>query len=190
MKKSIVFLILLFITGCSGYNDLSEVNIKNKISLKNIKSWNVIYDSLSGYNKPFGNLVDNEEAFTPFKDVNSIRERPSPEYLYSDLRGKKLSANVVRNLIVKGMTFPEDAEGKIIILRPTFLNEGRYILHTYVIFFGKDDKEIAAIDVVNNLRKETTMKGVRYVDTGDLLNDSQFAEVCADKIAEVLNGTN
>lgn len=190
MNKIIVVLIVLFLSGCTGFNNPSEISVKNKLLLKGIKNWNVVYDSLSGYNKPYGNLVDNEEPFTQYKDVNSIPDRPSPEYMFSDLRGKRLSNNVTKILNEKGMKFSEDAEGKIIILRPTFLNEGRYILHTHVIFFNKDDKEIASVDVLNNLRKETTSKGIRYVDTGDILNDSQFADVCAEKINDVLNGTN
>jgi hypothetical protein len=190
LKKSIVFLILLFISGCSGYNDLSEVNIKNKISLKNIKSWNVVYDSTSGYNKPEGTMVDNELAFTPYQDVNGVLDRPSPEYIFSDLRGKKLSTGISKLLGEDGVKLANNADGVIHISRPTFLDEGRYILRTYVDFYGKDDKKVASIVVFNNLRKETTSKGIRYVEMGGLMDDGKFAELCAKKISGVLNETN
>jgi len=187
MKQSIVIFLLLLIGGCSGYQNPSSVNIKNKSFLKDIKSWEVVYDSTGGYNKPSGTMVDNEEAFTPYKDVNSVFERPSPEYMYSDLRGKKLSTNISKLLVEDGVKISGNAGGVILISRPTFLNEGRYILRTYIDFFDKDARKLATIEVFNNLRKETTPKGIRYLEAGDLMNDAQFAEFCSEKILEIFN---
>lgn len=187
MKKSIVILILLFIAGCAGFNNPSEIKIRNQYVLRGIKNWNISFDSTRGYNKPYGTLVINETAFTDYKDVNSVPNRPSPEYLFADLRGKRLSGNIIRILGEKGMKLPDDADGKIIISRPTFLNEGRYILRTYITFFDKDNKEIAVIDVFNNLRKEITSGGIRYADTGEILDDNRFAEICVEKILSVLD---
>lgn len=189
MYKFIAVLLLFIISGCTGYNDLSEVNIKNKILLKNIKSWNVVYDSTSGYNKPEGTMVDNELAFTPYKDVNGVLDRPSPEYLFSDLRGKKISSGISKLLGEDGLKLANDADGVIQISRPTFLNEGRYILRTYVDFFDKDNQKIGTIVVYNNLRRETTSKGVRFVEMGGLMDDARFAEVCASKILSVFSET-
>ncbi len=189
MYKFIAVLLLFIISGCIGYNDLSEVNIKNKISLKNIKSWNVVYDSTSGYNKPEGTMVDNELAFTPYKDVNGVLDRPSPEYMLSDLRGKKISSGISKLLGEDGVKLANNGDGVIQVSRPTFLNEGRYILRTYVDFFDKDNQKIGTIIVYNNLRRETTSKGIRFVEMGDLMNDSGFAELCGKKILSVLSDT-
>ncbi len=185
MKQCIVVFLMLLIGGCSGYQNPSSVNIKNKSFFKDIKSWEVVYDSTSGYNKPYGTLVDNELAFTPYKDVNSVFERSSPEYMYSDLRGKKLSTIISKLLGEDGVKISDNAAGYILISRPTFLNEGRYILRTYIDFFDKDAKKLATIEVFNNLRKETTANGIRYMDIGDLMNDSRFAEFCTEKILNV-----
>ena len=190
MNKIILVLIVLFLSGCTGLNNSSDINPKDKVLLQAVKNWNVVYDSTNGYNKPAGNLVDNEEPFTHYKDVNSVPDRPSPEYMLSDLRGKRLSTNIIKLVSEKGMKLTEGAEGKIVISRPTFLNEGRYILRTFIVFYGKGDKEIAVMEVTNNLRKETTAKGIRYADNGDLLNDIQFADVCAEKINDALSKAN
>ncbi len=186
MKKSLVFLLLLLISGCSSDFNQSETNLKIKFPGQGLKDWNILYDSASFYNKSYGTMVDNEIAFTPYKDVNSVSNRPSPEYLYSDLRGKTLSSSIYRILSVEGVKLSNDAEGVIVISRPTFLDEGRYILRTSITFFGKDKTEIAVLEVFNNLRKETTSRGISYKDTGDLMNDSRYAEFCAEKISDVL----
>lgn len=187
MKQSIVVFLMLLIGGCSGYQNPTTVNNTGKNFFKNIKSWEVIYDSTSGYNKPYGTLVDNELAFTPYKDVNSVFEVSSPEYMYSDLRGKKLSTIITKLLGEDGVKLSDNPDGVIVISRPTFLNEGRYILRTYIDLFDKDDKKLATIEVFNNLRKETTANGIRYMDIGDLMNDSRFAEYCTEKILSVFS---
>ena len=190
MKKGIVFLILLIISGCSGVSNNSEIHIKNKSLLQGIKDWNVVYDSTSGYDKSYGTMVENEIAFTPYKDVNSVSDRPSPEYLYSDLRGKTLSTNVYKLLKDGGISLSNNARGVINVSRPTFLNEGRYILRTTITFLDNENNVIAVVEVFNNLRKEISAKGVNYKDAGDLLNDSRFAGLCAEKILSVLRGNN
>lgn len=186
MKQCVVIFLMLLIGGCSGYQNPSSVNIKNKSFFKDIKSWDVVYDSTSGYNKPYGTLVDNELAFTPYKDVNSVFERPSPEYMYSDLRGKKLSTIITKLLGENNVKISNSAGGVILISRPTFLDEGRYILRTYIDFFDKDARKLATIEVFNNLRKETTPKGIRYLEAGDLMSDSDFAKLCSELIISVL----
>jgi len=186
MKKVLLFWVILLISGCSGNINQTDTNLKIKFPSQGVKSWNVLYDSVSGYNKVYGTLIVNEIDFTTFKDVNTVSERPNPEYLFSDLRGKILTGNIYRSLSVKGIKLSNDAGGVIIISRPTFLDEGRYILRTYITFFGKDNKEIAVLEVFNNLRKETTSKGIRYKDSGDLMDDSRYAEFCAEKILSAL----
>jgi len=135
-------------------------------------------------------MVENEIAFTPYKDVNSVSDRPSPEYLYSDLRGKTLSTNVYKLLKDGGISLSNNARGVINVSRPTFLNEGRYILRTTITFLDNENNVIAVVEVFNNLRKEISAKGVNYKDAGDLLNDSRFAGLCAEKILSVLRGNN
>lgn len=186
MKKILLFIVLVFVSGCSGDINQTETKLKIKIPSQSIKEWKIIYDSTSGYNKNYGTLVDNETAFTPFKDVNSFSDIPSPEYLYSDLRGKKLSNNLVKMLNDAGVKLTNDGDGVIYISRPTFLGEGRYILRTYVTFLDKNDKEIATLEVFNNVRNETTSKGIVYKDTGDLMNDNSFAAFCSEKILSVI----
>lgn len=190
MKKSVVFLVLLIIAGCTGFSNNSEIHIKNKSLLQSIKDWNVVYDSTSGYDNSFGTTVENEIAFTPYKDVNSYSDRPSPEYLYSDMRGKTLSTNVYKLLKDGGIMLSNDARGVINISRPTFLDEGRYILRTTITFLDNENNKIAVIEAYNNVRKETTSKGISYKDTGDLMTDSRFAGLCAEKILSVLRGNN
>ena len=186
MYKSIAVILLFIISGCSGTIELSEINIKNESSLKNIRNWNVVYDSASGYNKSYGTMVENEIAFTFYKDVNSVPERPSPEYLISDMRGKKLSTNIFKLLKDGGVMLSDDAQGIINVSRPTFLNEGRYILRTTITLMDNKQNVIAVIEAYNNLRKETTAKGIVYKETGDLMNDSRFAGLCAEKILSAL----
>jgi len=135
-------------------------------------------------------MVENEIAFTSYKDVNSVSDIPSPEYLYSDMRGKTLSTNIFKLLKDGGILLSNDAKGLINVSRPTFLNEGRYILRTTITFLDNENKVIAVIEAFNNLRKETTAKGINYKDTGDLMNDSRFAGLCAEKILSVLGGNN
>lgn len=183
-----MFLVLLIIAGCTGFSNNSEIHIKNKSVLQGIKNWNVVYDSTSGYDNSFGTTVENEIAFTPYKDVNSVSDRPSPEYLYSDLRGKTLSTNVYTLLKDGGISLSNDARGVIIISRPTFLNEGRYILRTTITFLDNENNKVAVVEAYNNLRKETSAKGINYKDTGDLMTDSRFAGLCAEKILSVLRG--
>jgi hypothetical protein len=182
MKKYLLFLVILLFSGCSGNINQTDTNLKIKYPSQDVKSWNVLYDSVSGYNKAYGTLVVNETEFTPFKDVNNVSQRPNPEYQFSDLRGKILKSNIYRSLSVQGIKLSNDAEGVIIISRPTFLDEGRYILRTYITFFGKDNKEIAVLEVFNNLRKETTSKGIRYKDSGELMDDSRYAQFCSENI--------
>ncbi|MCU0373088.1 MAG: hypothetical protein MUE56_07585 [Ignavibacteria bacterium] len=186
MKKILLLSVILLMSGCSGNINQTDTNLKIKFSPVDVKSWNVLYDSVSGYNKAYGTLIINEIDFTPFKDVNTVSERPNPEYLFSDLRGKKLTGNIYRSLSVQGVKLSGDAEGVIIISRPAFLDEGRYILRTYITFFGKDKKEIAILEIFNNLRKETTSKGIRYKDSGDLMDDSRYADFCAEKILSAI----
>jgi hypothetical protein len=183
-----VFLVLLIIAGCTGFTNQSEISIKNKSIIQGIKSWNVVYDSTSGYDKSYGTMVENEIAFTPYKDVNSVSDRPSPEYLYSDMRGKTLSTNIYQLLKDGGIMLSNDARGVINVSRPTFLNEGRYILRTTITFLDNENKVIAVVEAYNNLRKETSAKGITYKDTGDLMTDSRYASLCAEKILSVLRG--
>ncbi len=190
MKKFLLFIVLLFVSGCSGDINQSDTNLKIKSSAQGINEWKILYDSANGYIKSYSTLVNNEIAFTPYKDVNSVPNRPSPEFLFSDMRGKTLSTNIYRLLSVEGFKLSNDAEGVIIISRPTFLNEGRYILRTYVTFIGKDNKEIALLEVFNNLRKETTSEGIRYKDSGNIMDDNRFAEFCAEKISSALKKIN
>lgn len=183
-----MFLVLLIIAGCTGFTNQSEISIKNKSIIQGIKSWNVVYDSTSGYDKSYGTMVENEIAFTPYKDVNSVSDRPSPEYLYSDMRGKTLSTNIYQLLKDGGIMLSNDARGVINVSRPTFLNEGRYILRTTITFLDNENKVIAVVEAYNNLRKETSAKGITYKDTGDLMTDSRYASLCAEKILSVLRG--
>lgn len=190
MKKILIFIALVFVSGCSGYVNQTETNLKIKFPGQNINEWKILYDSANGYNKSYSTMIENEIAFTPFKDASSFSNRPSPEYLYSDSRGKALSNNLYRLLSLEGVKLSSDGDGMIIISRPTFLNEGRYILRTYVTFIGRDNKEIAVLEVFNNLQKETNPDGIRYKESGSIMDDTRFAEYCADKISDALKKIN
>jgi len=186
MYKYYAVILLFIISGCTGFSDQSSINIKNKSLLEGIKVWNIVYDSTSGYNKSYGTMVENEIAFTPYKDVNSVSDRPSPEYLFSDIRGKRLSTNIYKLLKDEGVLLSNDAKGVINVSRPTFLDDGRYIFRTTITFLDKENKEIAVIEVFNDVIKEITSKGISFKYSGDLKNDSQFASFCAQKILSVL----
>ena len=190
MKKILLFIVLVFVSGCSGDINQTETNLKIKYPAQSISEWNILYDSANGYIKSYSTMIENEIAFTPFKDASSFSNRPSPEYLYSDSRGKALSTNIFRLLSVEGFKLSNNGEGVIIISRPTFLNEGRYIHRTYITFIGKNNEEIAVLEVFNNLQKETTPNGIRYRDSGSIMDDNRYAEYCAEKISGALKKIN
>ncbi len=189
MKISIILFSLLFIAGCSGLPNKPEIDNNNKLIIQGIAQWKIVYDSTSGYNKNYGTMVENEIAFTPYKDVNSVPYRPSPEYLFSDMRGRNLSININQMLKTKGINVSDNANGVINVSRPVFWNDGRYILRATITFMD-NNKEIASIDVINNLRKETTANGIVYKDTGNLMDDTRFSSACAEKILEIMGKNN
>jgi hypothetical protein len=186
MKKSLIFIILLFISGCSSY-DPSEINILNSQKIQGIKNWNIVYDSTSGLMENTNSLIDNETPFTIYKNAGSSGNQVSPGYKYSEMRGRTLSIKIEKYLEEKGMNISENAPGTIIISRPMFLNKGRYILHTNVSFLDNDKNEIAELDIYNNCWKRNSARGIHYVATGDIMDDNGFAVLCAEKIYSILN---
>ncbi|HEY5125542.1 MAG TPA: hypothetical protein VIK14_17575 [Ignavibacteria bacterium] len=183
MKKMLI--ILLFISGCSSY-DPSVINILNTQKIQGIKSWNISYDSLGFYAQTSSSIV-NELSFTEYLSPNSSSMLPNPDYQYAEIRGKNLSDNIKENLSGKGIFFSEVSAGNIVVNRPTFFDNGRYILHSFVTLYDMYDNEIAQLDIFNNCRQRNTTKGIYYDMSGDVLNDKDFAISCAGKIFKVLN---
>ena len=183
MKR--LLLILLFISGCSSY-DPSIINIRNVQKIQGIKSWTLSYDSSGGYSQTNSSIV-NELSFTEYLSPNSTAVSSNPEYKYAEIRGKNLSDNIKENLTGNGIFFSEVAAGKMVINRPTFFDDGRYILHALVTLYDLNDNEIAKLDIFNNCRQRITTKGIYYDMSGDILNDKDFATSCAGKILKVLN---
>ncbi len=183
MKR--LLLILLFISGCSSY-DPSVINIRNAQKIQGIKSWTLSYDSSGGYNQTNSSIV-NELSFTDYLSPNSSSVSSNPEYKYAEIRGKNLSDNIKENLTKNGIFFSEVAAGKMVINRPTFFDDGRFILHTIVTLYDLNNTEIAQLDLFNNAQQRVTTKGIYYDVTGHILDDKDFATRCADKILKVLN---
>ena len=183
MKK--MLLILLFISGCSSYEP-SVINILNTQKIQGIKSWNISYDS-SGFYAQTSSSIVNELSFTEYLSPNSSSMLPNPEYQYSEIRGKNVSNIIKENLSGKGIFFSEVSAGNIVVNRPTFFDDGRYILHTVVTLYDMDKNELAQLDIFNNCRQRNTTKGIYYDMSGDIMNDKDFAVSGAYKILKVLN---
>ena len=185
MKQYFVVLILLVFSGCTSYSP-STIKVLNNQKIQSITSWNIVYDSSSGLSET-NSMIDNEKSFTTYQDVGDPENTPSPIYKWSELRGRKISDIIYKNLYDRGVKINENASGSIIINRPTFLDEGRYILHTYVSIFDKDKNLIAGLDIYNNCRQQNSTKGLHFVQSGDIMDDNGFAVLCADKIYNILN---
>ena len=186
MKKFIVlFASLVFLTGCSAI-DNSNLKVINGEKLHTIKTWNINYDTLSGYTNT-RSFILNESTTTAYIDPKGIKQVTTSDWEIAEKRGIELSGNVKTGLLENNLVIKENGEGLIKIYRPLFFEDGRYILHVIINIFDSKGTKIAEFDIFNSSRAQNEKNGIRYFALGDIKDDKNFAIYCANKILEIIN---